>query len=87
MEYRNCPVCKTKIEAESPICTHCNKGVFVVDFGDSAARLLAGGFFNRLNAWETCGWFDIFVPPGAPKPKPPREWKCVKYEPKVFIEK
>lgn len=87
MKYRNCPVCKVEIEYESPICIHCNKGVFVVDFGDSAARLIEGGFFDRPNVYEICGWHDIIVPPGVPAPKPPTEWRCEKYEPKVFLER
>jgi len=85
MKYRNCPVCKKEIEYNCPICTHCNKGVFVVDFGDSAAHLVAGGFFDQPNAYEICGWHCINVPDGVKPPKPPKEWRCDKYEPKVFL--
>ena len=87
MKYRKCPECNKEIEYDNPICTHCNKGVFVVDFGDSAARLIAGKFFDRRNAYEICGWHDIIVPEGATPPKPPREWRCEKYEPVLFRER
>lgn len=87
MKYSNCPVCKKEIDHDSPICTHCNKGVFVVDFGDSAARLIAGGFFDKPNAYEICGWHDIVVPPGTTPPKPPREYRCEKYKPVNFLER
>lgn len=84
MKYRTCPACRKEIDNEAIICEHCNKGVFVVDFGDSGARLFDK---FKLNVYEICGWHDIVVPEGQKPPKPPREWKCVKYEPVVFVDR
>jgi len=84
MKCRNCPVCEKEIGHESPICTHCNKGVFVVDFGESAASLVKGHFFDRPNAYEICGWYPIYpIPDCGPK----NRWECRKYEPVNFLER
>lgn len=84
MKCRNCLVCNKEIEHDSPICTHCNKGVFVVDFGDSAAKLVAGRFFNKANVYEICGWYPI-IP--TPVRGPKNRWECRKYEPELFHER
>jgi hypothetical protein len=80
MKYRNCPVCKEEIDFDSPICTHCKKGVFVIDFGGHAASL-----FDKLlfQAYEICYWVPIVPPPAR---GPQTKQVCEKYEPKVFVE-
>lgn len=83
MSYRNCPVCDKETPGDRPICEHCKKGVFVFDFeGDNANSFDSDRF--RPVFGEICGWHDILVPSGAPRPKPPREWRCFKKEPEVF---
>jgi len=81
MKNRQCLLCKKEIECTLSICPHCNKGVFVVDFGDDAAKLIRERLFDKPNVYQICGWHDIFVPDGTRPPKPPREWRCDQYEP------
>lgn len=84
MKKRNCPVCKKEIDCDSPICQYCHKGVFIIDFGDDAAK-----FFDKplLQAYEVCRWQDKTPNPDGHIPKPPREWVCTKYEPVVFVDR
>lgn len=86
MECRTCPMCNKKIKYDSPICTHCNKGVFVVDFGDSAERLIADNFFDKPNVYEICGFHSKTVIKGVTPEKPPNEWRCERYKPVLFHE-
>lgn len=85
MKYRKCPVCKKEIDYDSTICKHCKKGVFVFDFGEESNSSFNWDRFRPAYG-EICGWHDIVVPEGAPKPKPPTEWRCVRREPEVFID-
>lgn len=78
MKYRNCQVCKKDTDCDSPICKHCNKGVFVVDFGNNWEKSFG---IPLLQAYTACYWVPIIPPPAH---GPTQEKVCLEYKPEVF---